>query len=323
MTGTRRARTITFMSIGAHGELVQLPDGRRLGVRRWGSRGPTYVLLHGLLDSSAGWSEVAERMPHRCVAFDLPGFGASDQPTRPRISAYADDLAAAIRALGLRRFVLVGHSLGGAVAAALAERLPNRVTALVLLAPAGFGRIALAETISIPGVREVARLVLPLALANRSSVRTGYRAMVGNGHEPEPDVVERVAASADALVPGAVAATRAVVAAGLSKRAFHRRGLAYDGRVLALWGDRDRLVPVSHARGVTAALPQAEIEVWAGMGHHPQRERFDRLLDVLSRAHRVTAVEPGLAARSPEPVSPRPARTRQPQAGALGHEAAA
>ena len=277
-------------------QLVQLPDGRQLGFRRWGSHGPTFVLLHGLLDSSAGWHELARCLPHRCVAFDLPGFGASDQPTRPRLSAYADDLAEAIRILGLPPFVLVGHSLGGAVAAGLAERLPERVRALVLLAPAGFGRIALVETISIPGVREVVRRTLPFALAHRASVRAGYLAMVGNGHEPERDVVDRVTTTAAALVPGAVAATQAIVAAGVSKRAFHRRGVAYGGPVLALWGDRDRLVPPAHARGVTAALPQAEIEVWPGMGHHPHRERFDGLVELMARVRHSSRPELAVAA---------------------------
>jgi pimeloyl-ACP methyl ester carboxylesterase len=267
-------------------ELVGLPDGRRIGVRRWGTSGPAYVLLHGLLDSSAGWHVVADRVPHRCVAFDLPGFGASDLPTRPRISAYADDLAAAVRVLGLRRFVLVGHSLGGAVATGLAERLPDHVSALVLLAPAGFGRLPLAETVSIPGLRNVTRRVLPFALAHPASVRMGYRHMVSNGHEPGAEVIARVTGSAAALVPGAVAATEAVVAAGLSKRAFHRRGVAYAGPVFAFWGDRDRLVPPAHAAGVVAALPQARVEVWAGMGHHPQRERLDELLEAIARHRR-------------------------------------
>jgi pimeloyl-ACP methyl ester carboxylesterase len=265
-------------------ELVRLPDGRQLGVRRTTGRDPAYVLLHGLLDSSAGWSTVAQRLPHACVAVDLPGFGASDQPTRPRISAYVEDVAAAVEQLGLGRFALVGHSLGGAIAAGLADRLPDQVAGLVLIAPAGFGRVTLAESISIPGVRQVVRRVLPLALANPGSVRIGYRTMVTNGHEPEAEILARVTGSAAALVPGAVAATQAVVAAGRSKRAFHRRGLAYRGPVVALWGDRDRLVPTGHAAGVTAALPQARVEVWRGMGHHPQRERFDDLLELLARA---------------------------------------
>jgi pimeloyl-ACP methyl ester carboxylesterase len=81
-----------------------------------------------------------------------------------------------------------------------------------------------------------------------------------------------------------VAATQAVVAAGISKTAFRRRGLAYDGPVVALWGDRDRLVPASHAAGVAAALPQARIEIWPGMGHHPQHERPDELVELMAGA---------------------------------------
>ena len=279
-------------------ELVRLGDGRQIGFRTWGTGGPAYVLLHGLLDSSAGWADVADRLGRRCVAFDLPGFGASDQPTRPRISAYVEDVAEAIRLLGLRRFVLVGHSLGGAVAAGVAERLPNRAGALVLLAPAGFGRIALAEAVSIPGVRHAARRLLPLALAHPGTVRTGYRSMVSHGLEPAAEVVTRVTGAAAASVPGAVAATQAVVVAGISKRAFRRRGVAYDGPVVALWGDRDRLVPASHAAGVAAALPQARIEVWPGMGHHPQHERPDALVELMAQ------VAPVAAARGRRRVAP-------------------
>jgi pimeloyl-ACP methyl ester carboxylesterase len=43
--------------------------------------------------------------------------------------------------------------------------------------------------------------------------------------------------------------------------------------VAVLWGERDALVPLSHAKAVKFALPQARVEVWRGMGHHPQRER--------------------------------------------------
>jgi pimeloyl-ACP methyl ester carboxylesterase len=275
---------------------ITLADGRRVGVRRWGAAGPACLLLHGLLDSSAGWHGLAAGLPYRSVALDLAGFGASDLPTRPRISAYVDDVAEAVDALGLSRFVAVGHSLGGAVAAGLAERLGDRVGALVLLAPAGFGRLPLAEAISIPGLRTVARRMLPFALSNGPAVRLGYRTMVANGHEPESAIIARVTGAAATLAPGAVAATQAVVAAGLSPRAFHRRGLAYGGPSFAVWGDRDRLVPSAHAAGVQAALPQARVEVWRGMGHHPQRERPTDLAAIVARAG-------AAAGTSPAPVS--------------------
>ena len=73
-------------------------------------------------------------------------------------------MQAVLAALDVHDFTLVGHSLGGAVATALAERLRDDVAALVLIAPAGFGRIHLAEAIQLPGVRTVVRHGLPLAL---------------------------------------------------------------------------------------------------------------------------------------------------------------
>ncbi|HET9947573.1 MAG TPA: alpha/beta fold hydrolase, partial [Longimicrobiales bacterium] len=132
---------------------VELAGGRTLAVRVWPGSGTPVVLLHGLLDTSVGWDELARTLGEPCYAFDLPGFGGSSLPARPRLSAYADDLAAALDRLGVREFVLVGHSLGGAIATALAERAPGRVRALVLLAPAGFGRIGMAEAVSVPGLR--------------------------------------------------------------------------------------------------------------------------------------------------------------------------
>jgi pimeloyl-ACP methyl ester carboxylesterase len=63
----------------------------------------------------------------------------------------------------------------------------------------------------------------------------------------------------------------------------------FDGPTYALWGDRDRLVPSTHARGLRTALPQARIEISAGMGHHPTRERFDEVVALVGRARAVPA----------------------------------
>ena len=192
-----------------------------------------------------------------CYAVDLPGFGDSDCPTRNRISAYAEDVQAALAALDVHEFTLVGHSLGGAVATALAERLRDDVAALVLIAPAGFGRIHLAEAIQLPGVRTVVRHGLPLALMNPVSALGVYMAVVGNGHLPDPELVARLRKNAYRWAPGAACANEAITASGRSRRAFYRRELDYHGPVLALWGERDRLVPLAHRDGVMTAFPHA------------------------------------------------------------------
>ena len=240
---------------GGDSETVALPDGRRVSVECWPGDGAPLVLLHGLLNCAAGWNHLAAVTSRRCLAVDLPGFGDSNCPIRNRISAYAEDVQAALAALDVHDFTLVGHSLGGAVATALAERLRDDVAALVLIAPVGFGRIHLAEAVQPPGVSALVRHTLPLALANPVTALGAYIAVVGNGHLPDPELTERLRKNASRWAPGAQCANEAIAASGFSQRAFYRRQLLYAGPVLALWGDRDRLVPLAHRDGVMSAFP--------------------------------------------------------------------
>ena len=259
-----------------------LSDGRRLHALAWPGRGTPIVFLHGMLDSAEGWTEVCRTVSRPCVAVDLAGFGASELPEHPAFSAYARDVIEMMNALDLGEVVIVGHSLGGGVAASIAERIPERVLALVLLAPAGFGRIGLAELVSIPGVRNVSeRVLLPLALGSRLTIASTYRLMVTHGKRPTDDVLDRVIERRTTLVPAAREATKAVVRAGFSQRAFHRRRLSYDGPVHAVWGDRDRIVPISHMAGVATAYPHVQEQVWEGMGHDHKSERLDELLELI------------------------------------------
>jgi pimeloyl-ACP methyl ester carboxylesterase len=264
-------------------ETLRLRDGRALCVRRWcGSGQEPLILLHGLLDSSEGWSPLGERLSG--IAFDLPGFGHSDPPSHGSIAGYAEDLAEGLEMLGVNRMTLVGHSLGGAVAAALAEQLGERVTALVLLAPAGFGRLPLAEIAWIPGLRQVVELALPLLLSSRLALTAAYVTMVSNGKPPDPELIERLTSRSRFLVDGVREATRSMMDAGRSPQAFQRRAVRYHGPVHAVWGDRDLLVPPSHHHGVLAAFPQARVQIWKGMGHHPLRERAEDLIEIVEGA---------------------------------------
>ena len=266
-------------------ESLRLTDGRAMCVRRWAGAGnEPLVVLHGLLDSSEGWGRLCRGVSCPVIAFDLPGFGYSDPPECGSIEGYARDVADGLDLLGIERFTLIGHSLGGAVATAIAEKMPDRVAGLVLLAPAGFGRLHLAEAISIPGIRNVVQTALPFALRSRLAVTASYVTMVTNRRAPESGLVDRVTSRGAELVQGAREGTRAVVEAGRSGDAFHRRRLRYAGPVFAVWGDRDRLVPVAHHTGVLTAFPHAQIRVWKGMGHHPLQERFEDLIELLAQA---------------------------------------
>ena len=273
---------------------VELAPKRLVRVREYEGTGTPVVMLHGLLDSSEGWHEVASRSERHCYAIDLPGFGGSTCPRYERIASYARDVGRALDSLGLDRFVLVGHSFGGAVATALTEQRPDQVGGLVLMAPAGYGRIALAELAARPIVQTAMQAALPLALANPLAMSAIYSFWVANGWRPDETLLGRCRREAFKVVPGARQAVRTIVRCGIDQRAFFRREIDYDGPVFALWGTRDRLVPVRHAQRVLRPFPHADVHMWEGMGHHPQRERIRPFCALVERACRAAD---GLPAR--------------------------
>jgi pimeloyl-ACP methyl ester carboxylesterase len=250
-------------------------------VREWTGTGRPYVLLHGLFDDSSGWSQFAAAIARPCLAINLPGFGGSDLPVRPRIGAYAEDVVACLEHLDVQDCVLVGHSLGGGVAAGVAE-ITDRVGSLAVLAPVGFGPIRLAQAFALPVVIDVAMLALPIGLVNPLTVTAAYAAFVSHGHLPSRDLMDRLRRRAFQSAPGMRAAVIAIADAGRAPNGYAHRRLAYDGPAAALWGAKDALVSVEHVAALRACLPQAAVEVWPGMGHHPQTERPRELSEFLA-----------------------------------------
>lgn len=94
------------------------------------------MLVHGAGSSSVIWIDVLRRIApgRRAIALDLPGHGQSDPwHDAPSIEGYRDAVGTVCANLGVRRAVLVGHSMGGAVALACALAWPERVAGLVLV----------------------------------------------------------------------------------------------------------------------------------------------------------------------------------------------
>jgi pyruvate dehydrogenase E2 component (dihydrolipoamide acetyltransferase) len=255
---------------------VAIGAGRGLRVRHWEGSGRPLVLLHGLLDDSEGWARLAADTHRPCIAIDLPGFGGSALPRMPRIASYAMDIVKGLEQLEIDDCTLAGHSLGGAVAAAVSSRT-DAVASLALLAPAGFGRIRLSEAVTLPGVIDVAERALPLALLNPLVCTAAYTTFVAHGRLPSRDLVDRLRRRAWHSGPGVRAAVEAIAHAGRDPQGFMSRPIDFDGPVAALWGEHDALVSRSHIAALQRALPQAHVEVWSGMGHHPQRERPGQL----------------------------------------------
>lgn len=98
-------------------------------------RQPVLLLIHGAAGSHLDWPPQLRRFePLGSCAIDLPGHGRSSGMARSSVSAYADDALAVIKALKLSEAILVGHSMGGAVALDIALKESGVVAALVLIA---------------------------------------------------------------------------------------------------------------------------------------------------------------------------------------------
>lgn len=99
--------------------------------------GPPVVFLHQTASSSAMWAGMMEILEgRRCIALDTPGFGASYDPEEvPDISYYAQVMAEALDAIGVRQFHLCGHHTGACIAVEMAAELPARVLSLAMFGP--------------------------------------------------------------------------------------------------------------------------------------------------------------------------------------------
>ena len=115
---------------------LEVAPGRRVSALVWGDGPPELVLLHGGGQNAHTWDTVALALDRPLVAVDLPGHGHSDWPTDSAWldqASMADDVALVVAQLAPDARAVVGMSLGGATAIALATRHPHLVRRLLLV----------------------------------------------------------------------------------------------------------------------------------------------------------------------------------------------
>lgn len=114
---------------------VNLDGGRQLSVLVWGTTNPDVVFLHGGAQNAHTWDTVLLALGRPALAVDLPGHGHSDGPRSDYLDLHdnAADVAQAVRTLAPDARSIVGMSLGGLTALALAEDHPDLVRSLVLV----------------------------------------------------------------------------------------------------------------------------------------------------------------------------------------------
>jgi len=253
--------------------------------------GPPLLLLHGFADSADTWRLVLDllaRRGRRALALDLPGYGTADRLTGdvPVLEQYRAFAAAAVRRLADEHgpVVLVGNSLGGAIALRAAEDADLPLAAVAPVAPAGFDmpvwfrlieadpllRALLAAPVPVPPVvvrAVVGQMYRTLAFAKPASLPNGVVRTFA-GHHASRRRVLKLMANGRRLLPeltGCFALERVEVP------------------VLLVWGDRDRMVTHAGSRHLLEALPETTYELLDGVGHCPQLEAPERLVRALER----------------------------------------
>jgi pimeloyl-ACP methyl ester carboxylesterase len=238
----------------------------------------TMVFVHGL---SGSWQNWLENLPFfaaagwRCIAMDLPGFGASPMPLeRITISGYAALVDELLSVLGVSRAVVVGNSMGGFIGAEIAIRFGTWVDRLVLVSAAG---LSIEHQRSLFQLARVTGRVTAIgaawiasksdAVARRSRTRRALFSIVAAHPDrlPAPLVAEQLRGSGK---PGFVGAMDA-----LTSYPIRDRLASIAAPTLVVWGAKDPLVPVRDAWEFGRLIPDARVVVYEDTGHVAMLER--------------------------------------------------
>lgn len=254
-------------------EWLQAGDSQVRALRT-GSGDTTLLMLHGYGESLIAFRSQVEALSPRyaVVAIDLPGSGLSETPTGSysldstisRVSALLDQSTRG-------PVVVIGHSMGGEVGAALALARPDRVVGLVLIAPAGYSlNFGIGDQPLSSSQRELAgwslkarELLVPIAAPDWLT-------------DP-PDMPE---------TSGSDSAARAAAAGILRDFDFTAlRGRFREIRqpTLIIWGGLDPLIPLSVGRKIAEAIPQSHLVVLGNSWHRPHIEQPERVVQEISR----------------------------------------
>lgn len=266
------------------------------------------VLIHGLGDEADTWRHIFPALARwrRVIALDLPGFGRSEKPRRAYTPAFfARTVAGLLDALGIGQALLVGHSMGAAIAQRLALAQPRRAEQLVLI---GGG-------LPIESRRPPAQLWLFLMPGLGETFYTSLRRSQAQAYatlQPYYHDLQAMPPADQELLRDRVWAR--VWSAG-QRRAFlsalrwlaidqAARGEMFRARLphmrtptTLIWGAADRIVPPAAGAAMAALLPHAQLRIVEASGHLPHQERPEQVIALLqecltNRSHDATIRHP-------------------------------
>lgn len=249
-------------------------NGLTIAYERQGE-GETVVLLHGFIGSSAYWEKVQPLLAgqYQVIAPDLRGHGSTDAPMGAySIDKMADDVAGLMEALGISRYTLLGHSMGGYVTLSLAERYASRLDGFGLIHSTGFPdseeakekRLQAVSLIRAEGMTTFADGLVPGLFAAETAAKS------------PADVVRAKEIGYRTPPQGAAGAALAM------RERLDRRDVMADTSLplLLVAGENDTVVPP--ARLFTAEGPNVTKAVIQGAGHMSMYEAPEQFHSVVA-----------------------------------------
>ncbi|CAM3867785.1 alpha/beta hydrolase [Rahnella bruchi] len=237
--------------------MKMLINGINLNVNDTQKGETALIFQHFWGGSSRTWDDVVARLrdTFRCITLDARGAGGSDAPAKGyRVQDHADDVRGVIAALGLKRYVLVGHSMGGKAAQLLASERPLGLEGLVLVAssplsPMNFPQEQREQMKSTYASREAVIWTLENVLTG-TPVATVQR--------------EQLIADALRMSPQAISGWTDT---GMAED-LHHHAAQINVPVAIVAGELDRVDPIDVVKAhIIASYPSADVHFLAGFGH--------------------------------------------------------
>ncbi len=253
-------------------------DGLKIRYRESGKEKDRHILvIHGLGSSSDRWLGIPDALSENfhTIALDLPGFGESSKPVTMNytIQNFRENIVDFINKLGINdgKTSIVGHSLGGYIAAEVTIENKNLVERLVLIDSSGMLKKP------TPLLEEYLQVAMnPTA----DKVRKVFEQMVADPARIPSKLVDGFIARINS--PNAKYAFKSTLQNSANTQiGLERLELIEDIPTLIIWGTKDKVIPINHSELFKEAIMNSRIEIIQDAGHAPFAEKPDQVCEIL------------------------------------------
>ncbi len=235
------------------------------------------LFIHGLGSSADRWLDIPSVLSanFHTVALDLPGFGESDKPATVdyTIENFRETIVEFINKVVINdgKTSIVGHSLGGYIAAEVAIENKNMVERLVLIDSSGMLKKP------TPLLEEYLKVAIN---PTKDKVRKVFEQMVADPTRIPSKLVEGFISRIN--LPNAKYAFKSTLENSANKQiGLGRLKLIEDIPTLIIWGSEDKVIPPEHSRLFKEGIANSHIEIIPDAGHAPFAEKPDQVCEIL------------------------------------------